>query len=156
MILTNHHQGPCRPLPPLLELQLGTQYAPPAHQHWQHKMTRPTPLADWALPIMHTTPALLGLLHDSEATSIAQGMLDHASPGVHCALRQLQAISALLRLAPSTATLQVRDADGHVLTEEEVPSALVQRGDLLKVCVLCHPLTLSACAHGHASAFHDP
>ena len=44
-----------------------------------------------------------------------------------------QAISALLRLAPSTATLQARDAHGAVLSEEDIPVALVQKGDLLKV-----------------------
>ena len=55
----------------------------------------------------------------------------------------VQAITALLKLAPSTATLQVRDAQGHVVSEEEVPSALIQRGDLLKVRALCLRLAAS-------------
>ena len=52
----------------------------------------------------------------------------------------VQAITALLRLAPSTALLQVRDEQGHTLSEEEVPSALIQRGDLLKVKLPTWPL----------------
>lgn len=39
----------------------------------------------------------------------------------------------LLRLAPATAVLLTLDETGHVVEEEEVPVALVQRGDLLKV-----------------------
>lgn len=45
----------------------------------------------------------------------------------------LQAVTELLKLAPSTATLVTRDDSGRVLSEEEVPTALIQRGDLLKV-----------------------
>jgi hypothetical protein len=44
-----------------------------------------------------------------------------------------QAVQQLLRLAPATAVLLTLDADGHVVEEEEIPIALVQRGDLLKV-----------------------
>lgn len=39
----------------------------------------------------------------------------------------------LLRLAPATAVLLTVDEVGRVVQEEEVPIALVQRGDLLKV-----------------------
>ncbi len=45
----------------------------------------------------------------------------------------------LLRLAPATALLLTTDPDGHVTAEEEVPIALVQRGDLLKVLALANP-----------------
>ena len=44
-----------------------------------------------------------------------------------------QAITKLLRLAPSSAILLTQDAEGHTISEEEVPSALIQRNDLLKV-----------------------
>ena len=44
-----------------------------------------------------------------------------------------QAVQALLRLAPATALLLTTDEDGRVTAEEDVPVALVQRGDLLKV-----------------------
>ncbi|GAB4822580.1 hypothetical protein N2152v2_009626 [Parachlorella kessleri] len=44
-----------------------------------------------------------------------------------------QAISELLKLAPTTAILCVTDDSGHVVREEEVASSLIQRGDLLKV-----------------------
>lgn len=54
----------------------------------------------------------------------------HAHVSLSC---PAQAITALLRLAPSTATLLVRDERGQTVREEEVPSALIQRGDLLKV-----------------------
>lgn len=56
----------------------------------------------------------------------------------------------LLRLAPATALLLTTDPDGHVTAEEEVPIALVQRGDLLKV--LAPWRTSSPCAHAHAPA----
>ena len=45
-----------------------------------------------------------------------------------------QAVTELLRLAPSTAVLLTKDEHGRTVSEEEVPTALVQRGDLLKVC----------------------
>lgn len=45
----------------------------------------------------------------------------------------LQAVTELLKLAPSTAVLLTRDQNGHTTAEEEVPMALVQQGDLLKV-----------------------
>ena len=45
----------------------------------------------------------------------------------------LQAVTELLKLAPSTAVLLTRDENGHTTAEEEVPVALVQQGDLLKV-----------------------
>lgn len=45
----------------------------------------------------------------------------------------MQAVTELLKLAPSTATLVTRDDSGRVISEEEVPTALIQRGDLLKV-----------------------
>ena len=44
-----------------------------------------------------------------------------------------QAITKLLRLAPLSAVLLTQDAEGHTISEEEVPSALIQRNDLLKV-----------------------
>ena len=47
-----------------------------------------------------------------------------------------QAVQQLLRLAPATAVLLTLDGEGHVVEEEEVPVALVQRGDLLKVLYL--------------------
>lgn len=45
----------------------------------------------------------------------------------------MQAVTELLRLAPSTAVLITRDESGRTVAEEEVPTALIQRGDLLKV-----------------------
>ena len=59
----------------------------------------------------------------------------------------MQAITALLRLAPSTAILQTRDKDGGVVSEEEVPSALIQRGDLLKVGQTHHAPSNPSRAH---------
>ena len=44
-----------------------------------------------------------------------------------------QAIQQLTKLAPATALLLKRDQDGVVTDEQEVPIALVQRGDILKV-----------------------
>lgn len=44
-----------------------------------------------------------------------------------------QAIQELLRLAPTTATLCVLGSDGTVLREEEVSTALLQRGDVVKI-----------------------
>jgi cation transport ATPase len=46
--------------------------------------------------------------------------------------RTSEAITALLRLAPATALVLHVDAHGEVVEEEEVPTALVQHGDLLK------------------------
>ena len=46
-------------------------------------------------------------------------------------------MTELLRLAPSTAVLITRDESGHTVAEEEVPTALIQRGDLLKVRLRC-------------------
>ncbi len=48
----------------------------------------------------------------------------------------LQAVTELLKLAPSTATLVTRNSSGQVVSEEEVPTALIQRNDLLKVSFL--------------------
>ena len=48
-------------------------------------------------------------------------------------LTRQQAVTELLRLAPSTAVLLTRDEAGRTLAEQEVPLALVQRADLLKV-----------------------
>ena len=45
----------------------------------------------------------------------------------------LQAVTSLLKLAPSTATLQQRSSSGALLEEREIPAALMHRGDLLKV-----------------------
>ena len=45
-------------------------------------------------------------------------------------------MTELLKLAPATAVLLTLDAGGRVTAEEEVPVALVQRGDHLKVCRL--------------------
>ena len=47
--------------------------------------------------------------------------------------RTSAALAALTRLSPATALLIRLDGAGHVVTEEEVPTALLQRGDLLKV-----------------------
>ena len=44
-----------------------------------------------------------------------------------------QAIRELLRLAPATAVLCVLGPDGQVAREEEIPTELLQRGDLVKV-----------------------
>lgn len=44
-----------------------------------------------------------------------------------------QAIRELLRLAPTTAVLCTLGPDGAVIREEEVPTALLQRGDIVKV-----------------------
>ena len=46
-----------------------------------------------------------------------------------------QAVTKLLRLAPSTAILVTQNDQGLIVSEEEVPNALIQRGDLLKVCL---------------------
>ncbi|KAI7843072.1 hypothetical protein COHA_003243 [Chlorella ohadii] len=47
--------------------------------------------------------------------------------------RTSSAISELLRLAPATAILCDTDEEGRVVGEHEVPAALLQRGDVLKV-----------------------
>lgn len=52
-------------------------------------------------------------------------------------------MTELLKLAPATAVLLTMDADGRITAEEEVPVALVQRGDHLKVCRLVQVLTVS-------------
>ena len=52
---------------------------------------------------------------------------------VLCDYLWLQAVTELLKLAPSTAVLLTRDKNGITTAEEEVPVALVQQGDLLKV-----------------------
>lgn len=44
-------------------------------------------------------------------------------------------MTELLKLAPATATLVTKDGSGHIISEEEVSTALIQRGDLLKVCL---------------------
>ncbi|KAK9826100.1 hypothetical protein WJX81_003066 [Elliptochloris bilobata] len=51
----------------------------------------------------------------------------------HAKGKTSQAVTELLKLAPATAVLLTLDADGRVTSEEEVPAALVQRGDHLKV-----------------------
>ena len=45
-------------------------------------------------------------------------------------------MTELLKLTPAAAVLVTLDALGRVVTEEEVPAALVQRGDHLKVRAL--------------------
>ena len=45
-----------------------------------------------------------------------------------------EALTALARLSPATALVLTLDAGGQVAAEQEVPTALLQRGDLLKVC----------------------
>lgn len=45
----------------------------------------------------------------------------------------MQAITKLLHLTPSSAILLMQDETGATVSEEEVPSALIQRDDLLKV-----------------------
>lgn len=59
-----------------------------------------------------------------------------------------QAIQELLRLAPPAALLLTTDEEGRVLSEEEIPIALVQRGDLLKASAAIdpHPRMLLCCA----------
>ena len=47
--------------------------------------------------------------------------------------RTSAALAALARLSPATAMLIKVDGLGHVVTEEEVPTVMLQRGDLLKV-----------------------
>lgn len=48
-----------------------------------------------------------------------------------------EALTALARLSPATALVLTLDAAGQVAAEEEVATALVQRGDLLKVRPSC-------------------
>lgn len=71
-------------------------------------------------------------------------LLAHGYPwqAIEC-VYLLQAVTELLKLAPSTATLVTRDDSGRVVTEEEVPTVLIQRGDLLKVCALAPGAPLS-------------
>lgn len=45
----------------------------------------------------------------------------------------VQAITELMNLTPPSAVLVTRDSRGRTLSEEEVPTALIQCGDLLKV-----------------------
>ena len=52
-----------------------------------------------------------------------------------------QAIQQLTKLAPATALLLKLDAGGAVADEQEVPIALVQRGDRLKVTAGRHART---------------
>ncbi len=47
--------------------------------------------------------------------------------------RTSDAIKALMRLAPDTALLVELGADGEVLKQQEVPSSLVHKGDVLRV-----------------------
>ena len=54
-------------------------------------------------------------------------------------------MTELLRLAPSTAVLITRDESGHTVAEEEVPTALIQRGDLLKARPQCFSDELGLC-----------
>ena len=49
--------------------------------------------------------------------------------------RTSAAITRLLQLTPPTAILLTLDAKGNVATEQELPTGLVHRGDLLKVGV---------------------
>lgn len=45
------------------------------------------------------------------------------------------AITQLLTLTPATAWLLTLDSRGEAVKEEEVPTALIHRGDHLKVCI---------------------
>ena len=56
-------------------------------------------------------------------------------------LLDTQAIQQLTKLAPATALLLKLDANGAVADEQEVPIALVQRGDRLKVSIRPRPQT---------------
>lgn len=47
--------------------------------------------------------------------------------------RTSAAITRLLQLTPPTATLLTLDPKGNVAAEQELPTSLVHRGDLLKV-----------------------
>lgn len=51
--------------------------------------------------------------------------------------RTSAAITRLLQLTPPTAILLTLDAKGNVATEQELPTGLVHRGDLLKVSHEC-------------------
>jgi hypothetical protein len=64
--------------------------------------------------------------------------------------RTSEAISRLLQLAPDTAILLTVDSDGKPQTEEEIDSALVQRGDILKVLpgAKVTPLLHEGCPRG--------
>lgn len=44
-----------------------------------------------------------------------------------------QAVTELLRLVPATALVLTKDSNGRMMSEEEIPIALVQAGDTLKV-----------------------
>ena len=48
--------------------------------------------------------------------------------------RTSAAITRLLQLTPPTAILLTLDDKGNVVSEQELPTSLVHRGDLLKVC----------------------
>ncbi len=73
--------------------------------------------------------------------------------------RTCAAIAALMGLAPPTAVLLEVDCDGKVLSEEDIPTSLVQRGDILKVCSctarppLCRALRNYECRHLIADTF---
>ncbi len=62
-----------------------------------------------------------------------------------CVMICSQAVTELLKLAPSTAVLLTRDESGHTTAEEEVPVDLVQQGDFLKVWRTTTPWP---CQHG--------
>jgi Cu+-exporting ATPase len=46
-----------------------------------------------------------------------------------------EAISKLMNLAPVTATLLTVDEQNNVLQEREISSQLIQRNDIIKVCI---------------------
>lgn len=61
-----------------------------------------------------------------------------------------QAVTKLMELAPPTATLVTQGADGR--EEQEVPSALIQRNDLLKVGAPLPRLVLACFLLGREAA----
>ena len=68
--------------------------------------------------------------------------------------RTSDAITALLTLTPPSALLLRLNAEGAVESEEEVPTSLIHRGDVLKViCLAPHPP--AACVK-RGCAWHQP
>ena len=73
--------------------------------------------------------------------------------------RTSAAITRLLQLTPPTAILLTLDAKGNVATEQELPTGLVHRGDLLKVGVAvlaCFVMNKESCSqHFFVSGYHN-
>jgi hypothetical protein len=86
----------------------------------------------------------------AETVPSSSRALPHLRPLSIPAGRTSEAISRLLQLAPDTAVLLTVDSDGKPQTEEEIDSALVQRGDILKVLpgAKVTPLLHNRCPRG--------